>query len=81
MGLAWNTSSNASEYQVTPVGRAPRVAKNPNFSDSNITKDLVYTYEIVAKSAIGESPKTTVKAQMRCTWWVLNCSAQIVSVQ
>lgn len=81
MGLVWNASANATEYQVTPVSRAPRIVKSTNFSDPNISKDIVYTYEITAKNAAGESPKTTVKAQMRCTWWVLNCSAHIVSVQ
>lgn len=81
MGLAWTASAGATEYQITPVGRAPKIAKNANFSDPNITKDTVYTYELVARNAAGESPKTTIKAQMRCTWWVLNCSAQILSVQ
>ncbi|MCA9329395.1 right-handed parallel beta-helix repeat-containing protein, partial [Candidatus Saccharibacteria bacterium] len=81
MGLAWTASQDAVDYQVTPVGRSPKITKNTSFTDSNIAKDVVYTYEIVARNSAGQSPKTTVQVKMQCSFWVFNCSSRLMSIQ
>ena len=78
MGLRWSPVTNATGYKVTYTqdGQAPttKAQTASTFSQSSITIGKIYTFDIVATNGTTESPKTTVKAQASCGWWVFNCS-------
>ncbi len=80
IGMRWSAVAGATGYKVTftPDSQVPttKTQSTANFTQSGITIGKVYSFDIVATNGTSESPKTTVKAQANCGWWLFNCTVK-----
>ena len=81
LGMRWDSVVGATGYKVTPTGRTAILRSANTFTDAGINLGNIYTYDIVAINGSAESPKTSIKTQVSCGFWIFNCKATLISIQ